>query len=499
MGNRNQGIRSTFLLWTLSLLLPHLSTLPALAATIHVPGEAPTIQDGIDAALDGDVVLVAPGTYVENINFLGKAITVKSEAGAGATVIDGGSCTLGWYTCPVVMFQYGESEASVLEGFTLRNGRGVAYVGHGTYWHGGGIYCYPYPYPWSHALPTSPTITDCVITENSAHYGGGLFGDSPTLSNCSITANSAFEWGGGVDCGSATLTSCTISGNRVNRFGGGGVYFWIDSEPTLANCTIRGNHADRGGGLFCDRNASPSITNCTITGNCADYGSDGLGEGGGIACEGARPVIMNSILWGNSAPQGPELWIGTMGAGSPSHVTIGYSDIQGGVPAVHVEPESILSWKDGNIDANPLFLGPGDYRLGECSPCIDAGDPDPAHHDLCSPPSLGSGRNDMGAYGGPRACGWCGDHDGDGHEAEACGGDDCDDADPRVHPEQPESELAGNCGDRLDNDCDGIIDTDPECGPPCSIGKSPILGPSSLLFVISLPAFVLSSRRSPSR
>jgi len=62
----------------------------AVSATIHVPPDQPTIQAGIDVAVGGDTVLVAPGTYVENIDFKGKAITVTSEQGADVTVIDGG-------------------------------------------------------------------------------------------------------------------------------------------------------------------------------------------------------------------------------------------------------------------------------------------------------------------------------------------------------------------------------------------------------------------------
>ena len=85
------------------------------AATVHVPGDQPTIQAGIEAAGDGDVVLVAPGTYMEDINFLGKAITVMGDGGADGTVIDGGRSD--W----VVRFDSREHEDSVLEGFTIRN------------------------------------------------------------------------------------------------------------------------------------------------------------------------------------------------------------------------------------------------------------------------------------------------------------------------------------------------------------------------------------------
>jgi hypothetical protein len=57
---------------------------------IHIPADQPTIQAGIDAAHNGDTVLVSPGTYYENIDFKGKAITVTSSAGAAVTTIDGG-------------------------------------------------------------------------------------------------------------------------------------------------------------------------------------------------------------------------------------------------------------------------------------------------------------------------------------------------------------------------------------------------------------------------
>src|ERR1700732_1774738 len=94
-------------------------SLPALAGnTIHVPADQPTIQAGINAAINGDTVLVSPGTYFENINFNGKAITVKSAGGPAVSVIDGQQ--LG----PVVEFATSETRNSVLRGFTLQNGHG---------------------------------------------------------------------------------------------------------------------------------------------------------------------------------------------------------------------------------------------------------------------------------------------------------------------------------------------------------------------------------------
>ena len=107
------------------ILLSLVFVCPVLAsgATIHVPGDYPTIQDGINASVNGDTVLVAPGTYVENIFFYGMKITVKSSDGAASTVIDGGSPANPDFGS-VVTFQHGEKLDSVLDGFTLTNGSG---------------------------------------------------------------------------------------------------------------------------------------------------------------------------------------------------------------------------------------------------------------------------------------------------------------------------------------------------------------------------------------
>jgi hypothetical protein len=113
---------------TLSAVL--LLAMAAHAETLLVPSQYPTIQAGINASVDGDTVLVSPGTYVENIDFRGKAITVKSELGAVSTIIDGNQ------VASTVMFESGEDEDSILEGFTVTNG-----LGGGSYpnYTGGGI------------------------------------------------------------------------------------------------------------------------------------------------------------------------------------------------------------------------------------------------------------------------------------------------------------------------------------------------------------------------
>jgi serine protease len=91
----------------LTVLLAFVTATLSQAAIIHVPGDRPTIQAGIDAAVTGDTVLVDPGTYFENINFNGKAITVSSASGPGVTIIDGGN------VAPVATFSHGETPGAV--------------------------------------------------------------------------------------------------------------------------------------------------------------------------------------------------------------------------------------------------------------------------------------------------------------------------------------------------------------------------------------------------
>ena len=301
----------------ISLLLFSLS----FATTIDVPADSSTIQAGINGASDGDTVLVAAGTYVENINFSGKNISVIGEH-RETTIIDGNQNE------SVVKFESGEDSTAMLSRFTITNGLATS---------GGGIYC---------GSNSSPTITDVIITGNSAYTGGGIYcgsDSSPTLTHVTITDNLAGFDSGGIHCDY--------------------------SSPILTDVTIIGNMANfRGGGIVCFF-SSPIFTDVTITGNSAT-GTNA--SGGGIFCwYNSNPVFLNCILW-NNFPQ--QIYFGEYF--DINSITIAYSDIQGGEGGIVTNDNVTVYWEEGNIFADPLFCNAdsSDYTLAENSPCVGTGE-----------------------------------------------------------------------------------------------------------------------------
>jgi parallel beta-helix repeat protein len=256
-------MKHTLKIFLVSLVLVLATHGIGLATVITVPGDQPTIQQGLNVAQPGDTVLVAPGTYYENIIWPEtNGIKLLSEAGAESTTINGRKLN------SVITFPAhgGRDTTTVVRGFRITNGRRD---------HGGGIACYY----------SGPTLTNCIISGNSANGGGGIHcaHSNATLTNCTISGNSAEVEAGGIWCNTSdlTFTNCTISGNSAVSLAGG-IYCERQSmdttlNPTFTNCTISGNSTGGdGGGILLDFSSKPSIKHCTITDNRASDTADGI-------------------------------------------------------------------------------------------------------------------------------------------------------------------------------------------------------------------------------
>ncbi len=389
-------------------------------------GDYLTIQEGIDAAVDGDTVLVAPGTYSgignRDIDVSGKQIVIVSSDGPEVTIVDAEGAGRGF------LFHDNVSAEATLDGFTVRNGS--------TTGHGGGIYMYL----------VKPTIINCVISGNYGNRGGGIYADysSPEITRCTIVDNVAETYGGGIYTtnGSANINHCLIERNTATWNHGGGAYVghyggftgprvWLNTfkdnsayvigghgggiyyyniEPAyqysfMWGNTFTGNSANRGSGAYLN-DCKISLYNCLFESNGSDYAasygggiylqdcSDALihnctltnnfvgSDAGGIYNYVSNTAILNCIIYGNSGDPGDE---------EISHTyyhapTVTYSDVRGGWPGT------------GNIDTDPQFAEEIHYHLEDDSPCVDAGDP--SILDGSRPPGRGGTRSDMGTYGG---------------------------------------------------------------------------------------------------
>jgi len=355
------------------------------SATINVPADQGTIQAGIDAAVNGDEVVVSDGTYNELINFNGKAITLRSQNGAGTCTIDGGGAGT------VVTCNTGEGADTVLQGFTITGGDAAL---------GGGMM----------NIGSSPTVNDCIFILNSGSVsGGGMYnnGSSPTIENCVFENNTGFE-GGGISSwgGIPTIRDCQFIDNTAPDRGGG-LFFWGSSRPVVLNCILVGNISSGvapsvggwGGGVAAGDNSVVTLTNCTLTENLAVNSAGGYGTE--ISSGVDDTILTNSIFWNNFPNQ-----INRTGGGI---VIVGSSCIQGGWGG----PGS------NNISANPLFIDAANanVRLQAGSPCIDVGDNSvvTVSTDLDGGPRIVLGTVDMGAYEFGFDCnGPAGDGDSDG-------------------------------------------------------------------------------------
>jgi len=267
----------------------------AFADTVYIPDDFEYIQDAIHFSMNGDTIIVRPGLYAENIDFMGRAITVKSELGPEVTIIDGGYPADPDYGS-VVLFEMGEGSDSVLEGFTLTNGSGTVKPGSAIS-VGGGICC----------IASSPAIVGNIITGNRADDGAGIGGQSdaqPVITGNTIYENLA-QQGGGINLSGSlagVVSSNSIRDNEVfNR--GGGIYL-EHSSVSISGNLIERNHAveNEGGGIYAGAGGHPLIGNNTILDNVAAM------EGGGIYAASSYSTIENNTLEGNQATRGAGIY-----------------------------------------------------------------------------------------------------------------------------------------------------------------------------------------------
>lgn len=418
----------------IALILPAVLCLTALAgaAVINVPLDQPTIQEAINAASVGDVVLIADGIYTgpnnRDLDLLGKAITVRSANGPENCVID---CQ-GSDFDPHRGFDIhlGEGLDTIIEGLTIING----YTADGE--DGGGINC----------ESASPTIAGNLITQNySAHDGGGVAGDqsSARIEHNTISGNTAWRDGGGIygDSSELVINRNTISENEaLNEEGGGIKGRGAGYSLRVTNNLIYGNvaHGNSGGGIALAYTTAEIIGNVIeanetsnrggaiyavggalrmndnrLVGNIADV------SGGGIYTFQGMPQLENNLFLDNSAVNDG----GALGFRDPSGtVFIRHSTFHGNTAGVggavcidndnytttRVRFRRSILWGNspdevhvlagnpdfeycniqggftgtGNINQDPLFVtGPGgDFYLSSIaagqatdSPCIDSG------------------------------------------------------------------------------------------------------------------------------
>jgi parallel beta-helix repeat protein len=321
-----QPARFALALFGVTALACLLASRTATAATINVPGNAATIQAGVDLANGGDHVVIANGTWTGIGNrdvVVAKGVTIRSASGNPALCIV--DCQLA--------------------------GRGFRFEG----------------------FSSAAKLESITITNGSASSGGGILftaGVSPQIKNCRILGNRAITTGGGgvaVETGcSPKLIGCTISGNICSGSNGGAGVWNVGGSPSLINCILSGNRTSGiglvGGAVYTTSNGAFSLTNTVLFGNSAYDGS-------GIYCSfSSNPTLVNCIVWGNLPGQSGIPIVQAFSA--VAQVT--YTDIQGGFAGT------------GNLMTSPVFMdangaddstgtGDDDFRLGRFSPCTDAG------------------------------------------------------------------------------------------------------------------------------
>jgi hypothetical protein len=309
-------------------------------------GEYSSIQMTVNAANDGDTVLLADGTFRgrgnHDIHFLGKEIVLGSLSGNVPDCIIDIEGEENSIAERGFIFDNNENANSILQNITIIHGSADAPC---PECEGGGVYIYY----------SSPIIRNVIFRDNYAATGAAISctGASPLIEDCLIIGNRAFE---------------------------GAVAGLDSSEITLRNCLISDNVMDlRGGGVTVQNYCTVNIANCTITNNYAILGA-------GLSAWNARYIINNSIISFNGGGA-------SISDNEDSDFQFTYSDIFGNTEGDWIDSISGQLGVNGNINQNPLYVDTvtSCYYLQTGSPCINTADPS-------SPLDPDGSRADMGAF-----------------------------------------------------------------------------------------------------
>lgn len=441
----------------------------SFAEDLLVPDSYPTIQAAINAAQPGDRVLVAPGSYSETLDFLGKAITVEGAGGPALTTLIGG-----------VQFVNGEGSDSVLAGLGVvpvpgEPGQGIHCLGSGPAihdcWftghfgqHGSGVRI--------EASSMSPVISGCRFEANHglALYANGT--GSITVENCQFVDNFSVVQSSAAILAMDTIhvTGCVFEGNEGSQGSALGIGPLLEGglgadNALIENCMFVGNSSALCGALIAF-NSTVVVRDCSFvsngTGNgagCMDMGSirferclfvenTGLNAVFATSLNGGQLELVQCTFAANVTPRVVLVNDGVTGTIDScifwSNSASSYAITPAGTATFQytILPEPVAG--TGNLSLDPLFRDPdaGDYGLLPSSPAIDtanpmlAADPDGSApdrgalpYDHGSPPfirgdanqdrrvDIGDGIHVIGVLfqgAGPLGCAASGDTNGDG-------------------------------------------------------------------------------------
>jgi hypothetical protein len=358
----------------------------ASAAILHVPADLPTIQAGIDAAAEGDTVLVAPGLYFENLSIWYKQISLESEAGADKTIIDGQGLdnTLFLYHLP-------GRQSTRVSGFTIRNGKAIRGSGGGIVSIGG-----------------ADVIENNVIFHNWAYIEGGgisLAYSYGIVQHNRIVGNASRQWAGGLGSsdGSPTIVDNVFEDNHA-RGNGGALSVASEGSPLILRNEIRRNDANVGGAIYVTFGSRARFSDNLLHDNVARSAGGGAFITLVNGTESGRWV--NNTIADNMAPSGTQVFVEGVGrnvqffnnaivgpdtgaavvcqsAAEEDSPNFGNNDVYAGGAKAAEGGCASTAVGGSNLSVAPAFVNGVNgrpYHLAADSPLVDAGSNDAVRH-----------------------------------------------------------------------------------------------------------------------